>query len=376
MSSRLVVKLGTSTITDPGGRIDDARMADLVSQMARLAKSGSELVVVTSGAIAAGLEPLGFDKRPRSMPDLQAIASVGQGLLVNRYARLFGEHGIVVGQVLLTQHDITHRAQYLHARDALKALLKHGVVPVVNENDTTAVDEIRFGDNDTLAALVAILVKADLLILLTDIPGLLAADPKKGGSPELVKRVARITPDIERMAGGAGTHHGSGGMVTKVSAARIATSARVPMVIADGRRPDVILDAAKGKEVGTYFEPARKAIPARKLWIGFGRQVRGSIVVDDGARDAICSRGRSLLPAGVIEVRGRFAVGDAIDIRDRAGSLLGRGLSNFSARELDQVRGLRSERVAELLPDNQSAEVIHRDCLVIFDEKGTGSTGE
>lgn len=364
---RAVVKLGTSTITDERGRLEEERMGALVQQMADLRRSGCEIVLVTSGAIAAGLDALGFERRPRSIPELQATASVGQGRLMQRYAELFARHDVVVGQVLLTQFDITHRAQYLHASNAFKALLGHGVVPVVNENDTTAVEEIRFGDNDTLAALVAILVKADLLILLSDIPGLYEADPRRGGEERLVTRVDRITADVERMAGGSGSHHGSGGMVTKIAAARIATSARIGMVIADGRRPGVISDAVAGEDVGTYFAPAKRTLPARKLWIAFARQVRGSVVVDDGARDAICCRGTSLLPAGVVGVRGRFSVGDAVDIVDREGAVVGRGLTNFTADELETVKGLRSEQVAERLPDNQSDEVVHRDCLVIFE---------
>jgi glutamate 5-kinase len=370
---RVVVKVGTSTITDSRGHIDEAALVRIVGQMAGLAREGHEMVLVTSGAIAAGLEPLGLEARPTRIAELQATASVGQGLLMHRYTELFAKDGIVTGQVLLTQGDITHRAQFLHAQAALKALLALGAVPVVNENDTTAVEEIRYGDNDLLAALVAMLVKADLLVLLTDIEGLCAVDPRTHAQAKLIERVERITPEIERMAGGAGTHHGSGGMVTKLAAAQIATSSGIPMVIACGGRDGVLTDAAGGRAVGTYFAPSPKALSARKLWIAFARQVRGSVVVDDGARDAICSRGTSLLPAGVVKVKGRFSVGDAVDIVDGAGELVARGLTNFSAHELDQVKGLRSAEVARRLPEHEYDEVVHRDCLVVFEQDETGA---
>lgn len=371
-NKRIVVKVGTSTITDSRGHIDRAAIARIVSQMADLERAGHEMVLVTSGAIAAGLDPLGLETRPTRMADLQATASVGQGLLMHRYTELFAKDGIVTGQVLLTQGDITHRAQFLHAQAALKALLGLGAVPIVNENDTTAVEEIRYGDNDLLAALVAMLVKADLLVLLSDIEGLCAVDPRTHEQAALVERVERITPEIERMAGGAGTHRGSGGMATKVAAAQIATSSGIPMVIACGAREGALMDAAKGRPVGTYFAPSRRAVSARKLWIAFARQVRGSVVVDDGARDAICSRGTSLLPAGVTRVKGRFSVGDAVDIMDLAGTVVARGLVNFSAHELDQVKGLRSDEVARRLPEHGYDEVVHRDCLVVFERDETG----
>lgn len=369
---RVVVKVGSSTITDERGRIDAAALDALVAQIAAVRQAGHQVVLVSSGAIAAGLDALAFDGRPSSVPELQATASVGQGLLMQRYAELFSRRALVAGQVLLTQDDITQRAQYLNARNALKALLDHGVVPVINENDATAVEEIRLGDNDTLAALVAILVKADLLVMLTDTEGLYAADPRHHEASRLIDRVETITPEIERAAGGAGTARGSGGMQTKIAAAHIATSARCAVVIAHGGRPDVLVDAVADIPVGTYFAAQARPLSARKLWIAFARQVRGSIVVDDGACDAICLRGRSLLAAGVVGVHGRFAAGDAVTIAGMSGTVLGRGLTNFSAHELEEVKGLRTDQVERRLPDRESYEVVHRDSLVILGQPQTG----
>jgi glutamate 5-kinase len=334
--------------------------------VSKLRLAGFEIVVVSSGAIAAGIEGLGLESRPTTIPELQAAASVGQGILLHEYATLFSKHGIKVGQVLLTQYDIVHRQQYLNSRNALKTLMKLGIVPIINENDVTAVDEIKFGDNDTLAALVSNLVRADVLILLSDIDGLYTGDPRKTGEACLIDEVSDLTSDIEQLAGGVGSSFGSGGMVTKVQAARIAMFASVGMIIANGRRENVIIDIMDAKHVGTYFKPRKKRLSGRKLWIAFGKTTVGSIVVDEGAADALLSRGKSLLPAGIVGSKGEFQEGDAVSIVDINGHVVAKGITNFSAKEVGRIKGLKSEEVRCEYPDCENEEVVHRDCLVIL----------
>jgi glutamate 5-kinase len=361
------VKVGTSVITTGSGQLDYKQLEYLVSQIAKLVKLDYELILVTSGAIAAGMEKLGFSRRPKAIPELQAAASVGQGLLMHEYARLFSVFGLGVGQVLLTQSDFSHRQQYLNARNTLEKLLELRVVPIVNENDTTAVDEIRLGDNDTLAALVANLISADLLIILSDTEGLCTGDPRCVDKVSLIEEVKEITPEVERAAGGVGTKFGSGGMATKVHAAKIVTCARIAMVIAHGRRPNVLLDIVDGGSVGTFFWPKAKKLDSRKLWIAFGRIATGKVVVDEGAKEALIKGKKSLLPAGIVSCSGHFKVGDAVDIVDRQGWVFAKGLTNFSIEEVRQIMGLKTKEISRILPDAVSEEVVHRDCLVILD---------
>lgn len=343
------------------------QLKNIVDQVAELRAKDYQVVIVSSGAIAAGVEGLGLKARPTAIPELQAAASVGQGLLLHEYTTLFGEHGLKVGQVLLTQHDIIQRQQYLNSRNALRTLLKLGIVPIINENDATAVDEIKFGDNDTLAALVANLVRADILILLSDIDGLYTCDPRLGGDACLIPEVKDITSEVEELAGGVGSAFGSGGMATKVQAARIAIFACVGMFIANGRRPNVLVDVMSGKRVGTFFTPRKKKVSGRKLWIAFGKSTAGSIIVDDGAVKALVTSGKSLLPAGIIGSEGEFHEGDAVNIKDPHGRVLGKGITNYSSDEIGQIKGLKTSEVIEKYPESMNnEEVIHRDCLVIL----------
>lgn len=323
--------------------------------------------MVTSGAIAAGMEKLGLDKRPKAIPELQAAASIGQGLLIQHYANLFGVYGIKVGQILLTQHDITHRQQYLNARNTIKKLLELGTIPIVNENDSTAVDEIKFGDNDTLAALVSSLIKADLLVILTDTEGLFNADPRRGGELQLISEVEEITPEIEALGGGVGSKIGSGGMVTKIQAAKVATFAQVGVVIANGRKEEVLFRILQGEKEGTFFVPRARGIDSRKRWIAFGRIPCGRIVVDEGAKEALLKRGKSLLPAGVTACEGNFEYGDAVDIAGADGAVFARGLTNYGCNELKQIMGCKSDEVCRLVGEDYSEEVVHRDCMVILE---------
>jgi glutamate 5-kinase len=363
---RVVIKVGSSTLAPEGEGLDRAYVETLVDQIARVRDTGVQVVLVTSAAIAAGIEALDLPARPKDMPTLQAAASVGQVQVLGMYAALFAARGMTVGQVLVTRHDTAHRQAYLHACDTLERLLGLGVVPIVNENDTVAVEEIRFGDNDTLAALVATMVNADLAVLLTDIEGLYDADPRAREDARLFEHVDEVTPDMISAAGGASSAVGSGGMATKVEAAKMLMRAGIPMVVCDGRRENVVVEAVEGTPVGTLFAGGKAGLGARKLWIALGGAPKGEVVIDDGARSAVLERGKSLLPAGVVEVKGPFAMGDAIVLKDLQGDVVARGLAGLSSADLEKVRGMTSARIAEVLPGTSATEVIHRDHLVIL----------
>lgn len=363
---RVVIKVGSSTLAPGGGRIDREFVAALVEQVCGLRAEGHQVLVVSSAAIVAGIERLGMAKRPNDMPSLQAAASVGQVALVQTYAEYFAREGVEVGQVLLTRHDTGHREAYLHARDTFERLLELGVVPIVNENDTVAVDEIRFGDNDSLAALVATMVGAKLVVILSDIAGLYDADPRVSAEAHLLDQVDELTEDLVAAAGGAGSVSGSGGMATKVDAARVLMKAGISMVVCDGHRPGVVLDAVAGRPCGTVFSPQEGSLGARKLWIALGRNPAGTVVIDDGAKRALLERQTSLLPAGVTGVEGEFTAGDAVVLADRHGVPIGRGLSEMSARDLDAVKGLKTSVISQRFPHLAGKEVVHRDRLVIL----------
>jgi glutamate 5-kinase len=362
MGSTVVVKVGTSSITSERGEIDDASLVKLGRELAEVRADGHEVVLVNSGAIAAGLPALGMVTRPTDIGTLQAVAAVGQPLLVERFGAILARHGLLVGQVLLTPHDFGMRTQYLHARATLRRLLDLGVVPLVNENDTIADDEIRYGDNDRLAALVSHLVGAEVLVLLTDTPGLFTADPRLDSGASLIEEIVEVDAALEALAGGTGTVRGSGGMATKLAAAKIAAWSGVRTVIAAADVPDVVRDAVAGRAVGTVVLPRPERLPSRKLWIAFARAAAGRIVVDDGARRALCSDNRSLLPAGVRGVEGAFEADDAVEIVDGTGVPFAKGLVRYAAAVL---RGVAGRRTSEL-PDGVPHEVVHRDDLVVL----------
>lgn len=368
---RIVIKIGSSTLTTSESSIDYDYLSDLADQVARVRAAGWQPVIVTSAAIACGLEALGMEKRPTDMPSLQAAASVGQSALSTAYAETFSRHGIVTSTVLLTRRDTADRTAYLHARNTLSRLLELGVVPIINENDTVAIEQIRFGDNDTLAAVAACLIDADLVVILSDIDGLYDANPNDDPSAKLIERVDRITPEILAAAGGSGSVVGSGGMVTKLKAARVLAVAGIPMVICAGRRPAAVEDAAAGRSVGTLFAASEKPheITARKLWIALGDSARGCVVVDDGAKAALIERGSSLLSVGVSAVSGHFEPGDIIDIKDGSGHLFARGRTAFSADEIDLACGKSREKIEanRLLAPLAEKPIVHRDELVVFE---------
>jgi glutamate 5-kinase len=366
LQQRIVIKVGSSTLAGEAGGIDRAFVASLVAQIADIVHDGVHVVLVSSGAIAAGVARLGLEERTTDMPGLQAAASVGQVALAETYQTLFAEHDIAIGQVLLTRHDTGHRESFLHARDTFERLLSFGAVPVVNENDTVAVDEIRFGDNDSLAALVATMVSANLVLLLSDIAGLYDADPRLSAEATLLDHVDELTDDLMAAGGGSGSAVGSGGMATKLDAANVLMKAGIPVVICDGRRPNVIADAVAGRSVGTMFAGGDATLSARKLWIALGRNAAGEIVIDDGAKVALTTRNTSLLAAGVVAVSGSFSAGDAVVLKDRSGAIVARGLTELSSADLDRVKGLKTSQMKAALPGAAAREVVHRDHLVIL----------
>lgn len=368
---RLVVKIGSATLTTSESSIDYDFLDELADQLARVREAGWDVVVVTSAAIACGLEALGIAKRPSDMPSLQAAASVGQSALSTAYAEAFGKRDMLTSVVLLTRRDTADRTAYLHARDTLSRLLELSVVPIVNENDTVSVEQIRFGDNDTLAALVACLIDADLMVILSDIDGLYTANPLIDPEAKLIPRVDRVGRDILAAAGGAVSGVGSGGMITKIKAARVLMAAGIPMVICQGRTPNCIVDAAAGEAVGTLFTAPERPheITPKKLWIALGDAVHGTIVVDDGARDALVERGKSLLSVGVAAVTGDFGYDDIVDVADSSGHVFGRGRAAAASDLLKLAVGKSREAVASnaILAVLADKPVIHRDELVLFE---------
>ena len=359
----VVVKVGSTSLVGPSGEPEHDRLATLVSDLADLRDAGINVVLVSSGAIAAGLHPLGFASRPSDIPSLQAAAAVGQGRLFNSYSRLLADRGLTAAQILLTRYDFMHRQQYLNARNTLEKLLTIGAVPVVNENDTIAVDEIRFGDNDRLAALVANLVRAKLLLLLTDAKGVHSTDPRVDPDAPVIDEVERITPELERAAGGRGSDISSGGMASKVAAAWVATFSGVGVVVAGAFEPDIVGRATRGERAGTYFHPHPRRVSARRLWIAFGQPPRGAVVVDEGAKSAVVRDGRSLLAVGVVDVKGSFGPGDTVDLALVDDGVFARGLVRFSSEELDSAKGRRTGELA-------GREVIHRDHLIVLEDAG------
>jgi glutamate 5-kinase len=363
---RVVVKVGSSSLTTFGDGIDAARLHALVDAVVGVRRRGVEVVVVSSGAIAAGLAPLRLARRPRDLATQQAAASVGQGLLVERYAARFAQHGLVVGQVLLTVDDVTRRSHYRNAARTFQRLLSLGVVPIVNENDTVATQEIRFGDNDRLAALVAQLVGADLLLLLSDVDALYDGDPRRAGATPVID--VRTENDLEQISlgsvGAAGV--GTGGMVTKVEAARIATGSGIPVVLTHA---DHIAPALAGDVVGTLFHPHGRRRAARLLWLEHATEGKGSLSLDDGAVHAVVDRRLSLLPAGVTGVHGVFLAGDPVDLLDQSGHAVARGLVNYDATELPGLLGRSTRDLARELGPEYEREVVHRDDLVLLSSR-------
>jgi glutamate 5-kinase len=362
---RIVVKVGSSLVTNEGRGVDARAVGDWCRQLATLVGQGRELVMVSSGAVAEGMKRLGWATRPRAVHELQAAAAVGQMGLAQIYETALRAHGVGSAQVLLTHADLADRERYLNARSTLVTLLGLGVVPVVNENDTVVNDEIKFGDNDTLSALVANLLDADLLVILTDQRGLFSADPRKDPAARLVERGAAGDPDLELMAGGAGSAIGRGGMLTKVLAAKRAARSGASTVIASGREPDVLLRVVAGESLGTALVATTPKVAARKQWMSDHLQLRGAVTVDAGAAAKIRDGGKSLLPVGVVSVEGEFHRGDVIAVRGPGGTEIGRGLSNYGSAEARLIARKPSSEFERLLGFTGEPEMIHRDNFVL-----------
>ncbi len=368
---RWVVKIGSATLTADGNGLDMTMMSRWVDQLAELAKAGHELVVVSSGAVAEGMCRMGWSKRPAALHELQAAAAIGQMGLIRAWESCFAKRGLHTAQVLLTHDDLTNRSRYLNARSTLRTLLQLDVIPVVNENDTVATDELRFGDNDTLAALVANLVQADLLVLLTDQDGLYTSDPRKNPDAKLIDQADASDPSLDAVAGGSAGSLGRGGMATKLRAARLAARSGTPTMIASGRHDDALRLIAAAGNIGTLLLPRQTSEAARKQWLAGVLEVRGELRLDDGASQAL-RNGKSLLPVGVVEVIGNFRRGDVVTLVDSRGRELGRGLAEYSFDEASQLAGCQSENIESVIGYRGRAVMVHRDELVIFDrEDGT-----
>jgi len=366
---RIVVKFGTSLLTGGDNYLNPDIMSRLVGQVAELHSRGAEIVITSSGAIAAGRHKLGITRKIRGIPYRQVLASVGQSQLMSTYEKLFGPYNIPVAQALLTKMDLSDRTGYLNARNTLLALMELKTICIVNENDVVAVEEIqeaKFGDNDNLSAMVANLVDADLLMLLTNIAGLFTADPAQNPEARMVPEVTRIDTSIERMAMNTSSKLGTGGMITKVEAARLATASGVTVVIADGREKDIILRLATGEAVGTRFLPGTSKLESRKRWMLSGLCTTGKLVVDDGAAQALKANKRSLLAAGILDTEGLFDRGDLVDIYDTKGIRLACGITNYSSQDISVIKGAQSRQIVELLGFDYGPEVVHRNNLTMI----------
>ncbi len=365
-AQRLIVKVGSSLVTNEGKGLDHAAIAKWANQIAQLRQMGKQVVLVSSGAIAEGMQRLGFEKRPTGVHELQACAAVGQMGLAQIYETSFGTHGLRTAQVLLTHADLADRERYLNARSTLFTLLEFGVVPVINENDTVVTDEIKFGDNDTLGALVANLIEADALIILTDQRGLYTADPRKNPDAQFVHDAKAGDPALEAMAGGAGSGIGSGGMLTKILAARRAASSGAHTVIAWGREEQVLVRLASGEAIGTQLLAQTARLTARKQWMADHLQTAGKVVLDAGAVQKLATEGKSLLPIGVIDVSGEFGRGDVITCVDPSGAAIARGMTNYASAEVRRIMRKPSSEIESILGYVEEVELIHRDNLVLL----------
>ena len=361
---RLVIKIGSSILASAEQGLNTKRLHAITKDISDIADKGYEAVIVSSGAIAAGLKKLGLKEKPKDIKLKQAAAAIGQSSLMWAYEQGFADFHKKVAQVLLTRDDITNRLRYINAKNTLFALLSYGVIPVINENDPVAVDEIKFGDNDVLAALVACLVEADMLIILSDVEGLYTKDPKHKDA-ELIGSVDEITPDIEKIAGGRGSAVSTGGMYSKVLAAKQATNHGIPVVIMNGKKSGLLISLLNGEKVGTYFKPNKERLSSKKGWIAYGLKSKGVVYLDDGAVKALTTQGKSLLPSGIIKVEGHFDIGDAVSCINKEGKKIAKGLTNYSSQDIDRIKGKKTSEIEKVLGYKYSDEVIHRDNLTV-----------
>ena len=366
-AKRIVVKVGTSTITYANGKRNFSQIDRLARELSDLQNQGKEMILVSSGAVAVGVDRLGLPAKPSTIPGKQACAAVGQGVLMHTYEKFFADYGQIVAQVLITRTEAIDRHRYTNCRNTFMTLLQQGVIPIVNENDVVALDELKIGDNDNMSALVAGIVDADLVIILSDIDGLYTANPATHPEATLVHTVQEITPEIEASAGGVGSSRGTGGMATKIQAAKAATNSGIQLVIASGTEKNAIPRILQGEEIGTLFVSRENRLQFRKRWLAFGAKIQGSIVVDDGCAKAIRKAGGcSILPAGIYQVVGDFQSGSTVSVIDKEGHELARGLVHYTAAELEKIKGCKSSDIEGILGHKNYDEVIHRDDLVIL----------
>ena len=365
-SKTFVVKVGSSLVTNNGEGLDRASIAAWAAQISTLVKQGKQIILVSSGAVAEGMQRLGWKKRPVEVNELQAAAAVGQMGLVQMYENCFSQHGLHTAQILLTHEDLTDRKRYLNARSTLKTLLDLNVIPIINENDTVVTEEIRFGDNDTLAALVANLIEADALVILTDQQGLYSADPRKDKDAKFINFESAGNVELEKMAGGAGSNVGTGGMLTKILAAKRAASSGAHTVIASGRETDVLIRLNLGEAIGTHLKASQMKTLAKKQWLADHLRTGGKLVLDDGAVKVLKTDGKSLLPIGVVDVQGSFERGDVVACVDATGSEIARGIVNYNSQEAARIMRKSSSEIEKILGYVEESELIHRDNLVLL----------
>ncbi|MCG2790401.1 MAG: glutamate 5-kinase [Actinomycetia bacterium] len=366
---KMVIKIGSSSLTSKAGGLDKVSMKRFVNEVSSLIKRGMEVIIVTSGAIAAGLENLNIKKKPEDITLLQAAASIGQVELMRLYSNFFLTSGLKIGQILLTHEDTTRRKQYLNIKNTIKKLISLNIVPVINENDSVAVDEIKFGDNDELAALVAILAESDILIILTDIDGMYDKNPRIYSDAKLISYIDKINEDIEKAAGGIGSTYGIGGMESKIKAAKICSFSGIKTIIANSKRKNILNKIIAGEDVGTFFAPQTvKKVKSIKKWIAFGMKTKGGIVIDRGAEEAVLNKGKSILAVGVVKVDGKFNKGDTLKVFSLDSKLIAKGISNFSSEDIEKIKGKNRDKILSEFDTSMCSEVIHRDCLVVFKE--------
>jgi len=366
LKRRIVVKIGSNILADAKEGLDTKRISAIAADIAGLQKTGHEVIIVSSGAVAAGMGKLGLKTRPKDIKLKQAAAAVGQSGLMWAYERSFGEHEIKVAQVLLTQDDFSERKRYINSKNTLLTLLSYDVVPIINENDTVATEEIKFGDNDNLAALVSILVEAGRLIILSDVDGLFEQDPRKNPDAALIGIVEKITPAVEKLAGGAGSAVGTGGMYSKLLAAKKAVNHGIAVNILNGRKKGLLASVMAGCMCGTFFRPGESRLSHKKGWIAYSSRHKGTLVIDDGAVKALTDMGKSLLPSGVVSVEGDFEAGATVFCVDARGRRIAKGIVNYSSEDMLKIMGKRTSAIEKVLGHKESEEAIHRDNLVVL----------
>ena len=368
-AKRILIKIGSGVLTGENG-LDLAIIENIVDEIAAFTKQGYQFVVVSSGAIASGRHRMGFKHKLQSLPEKQAAAAIGQGRLMRVYSNAFGKHDLIVAQMLLTMSDLTERTRFLNTRNTLNMLLEWGVIPIINENDTVAVEEIKFGDNDNLASMMANIMEANILINLTNTDGLYDGNPKDKKKSKLIPLVKDITDDIEKAASSVADPVGMGGMKSKVIAARKVTAFGIPFIIVPGKKKGILHEVFSGENVGTLFLPMEEHLKSKKHWIAFTLRSRGKLYIDDGARSAITQQGKSLLPGGVLAVEGDFSVGDPVTCLDASGQVFAKGLVNYSSRDIDRIKGLKTAKIKQVLGSHPYDEIIHRDNMAVSKDNG------